>query len=101
MARAQETNRKDEAKDGRSTISTVVDKAGEAVSAVGSGAKKVASTVVENPMLAATGAAAIGAAVGGGCSPASANRRRRSRPRQREDRLRSDPRAPGHRRRRP
>ena len=79
-------------------MATVVEKAGDAVSAVGSGAKKVATTVAENPMLAATGAAALGAAVGGTAPLASASRRPRSRPR-RGDHLRSDPRARKRRRR--
>ena len=65
MARDQQRDRKDEVMDGGSTIGTVVEKASDAVSAMGSGAKKVATTVAENPMLAATGAAALGAAVGG------------------------------------
>ena len=49
----------------QSAVENVTEKAGEAVSAVGSGAKKVASVVAENPVLAAAGAAAVGAAVGG------------------------------------
>ena len=49
----------------QSTVETVTEKAGEAASAVGTGAKKVVSAVAENPVLAAAGAAAVGAAVGG------------------------------------
>ncbi len=49
----------------QSAVETVTEKAGEAASAVGSGAKKVVSAVAENPALAAAGAAAVGAAVGG------------------------------------
>ena len=52
-------------KKAQSPMETVTDKAGDAASAVGSGAKKVVSTVAENPLLAAAGAVAVGAAVGG------------------------------------
>lgn len=48
-----------------SPIETVTDKASDAASAVGAGAKKMASTVAENPLVAAAGAAAVGVAVGG------------------------------------
>ncbi len=65
MTRSQRMNGLDEEKNGRSAGSTVAATAGGAASAVGSGAKKVASTVAENPVLAATWAAAIGAAIGG------------------------------------
>ena len=49
-----------------SAMETVGEKAGDAASAMGDGAKKVVSTVAENPLLAAASAAALGAAVTGG-----------------------------------
>ena len=70
-AKATDRMRRTE-QNGRGAISTMKDKAGDASSVVGSGAKKVGSgakkvvgAVAENPLLAATGAAVLGAAIGG------------------------------------
>ena len=60
-----------------SAIETVTEKAGGAASVVGSGAKKVASAVAENPLLTAAGAVAVGTAVGG--ATAIAKKRQKSR----------------------
>ena len=59
-----------------SAIETVTEKAGGAASVVGSGAKKVASAVAENPLLTAAGAVAVGTAVGG--ATAIAKKRQKS-----------------------
>ena len=60
----------------RTAIENVTEGAGDAASAVGAGAKKVASVVKENPLIAAAGAAAVGAAVGG--TAIARERRRKS-----------------------
>ena len=97
MARDQQRDRKDEVMDGGSTIGTVVEKASDAVSAMGSGRRRLPRrwprtrcSQPPEPRQVPPWA--------GPLSLASASRRPRSRPR-RGDHPRSDPRARKRRRR--